>query len=165
MRNILAGLLLCSILSGCGSGHPLRSPGTRYYAGEVHNADLVLQISKDPHKADAYWLYAAPVRIGKPVPGWKITHEQALAALRNVQGLRPLILRNYGGGVYTLTLRYEPSSELYCTTTFHREGVELHLEGADFCDGSARTSPDRVPMSGTSWTFALKSRHRFYPLP
>jgi hypothetical protein len=159
--SITLGSLVCCLLAGCTYSHLPRS-GTRYYAGEVSNADLVLSLTPSRKDPGVYLVRTAPVRIGNPVPGWEISVAQAKRALQGTQSLLPLRLRPgyLGDSVYYLNLHYENRLHEHCYLSMN--------VGAALIPRSSKcmlfSVPSYTPISGPDWRLMLHPAHAFYPL-
>lgn len=157
------GMLGCVLLAGC-SYHDLPRSHVRYYAGEVHNADLVLELMPSRTKPEIYWVRTAPLNVGDPKPGWEISLSQARQALRSTRHLLPLRFRpryDFSTHQYRINLHYRNNYGGRCFTKF-LVGSRLIPRG-DTCRNFISV-PGYTPLSGPGWRLRTASHFAFYPL-
>lgn len=164
MQFVRHALLLGAVgllLAGCSQKPFLNHHGTHYYAGRVRNADLVMEIVREPGHSGLYSVWTAPTRIGHPVSGWKITKAEAKAALAPYLHMRPLELQNVGFLSYDLLVHVSQPSGIPCNVLLRRHGLYFSVSDGGECH--IYSGEGRTPVSGPNW--ALVPSHRvFYPL-
>lgn len=168
MRTLGAvlGLSACLLLAGCGPTHLPRT-GTRYYVGEVQNADLILAVTPSKSRPGTYWVRTAPAHIGHPLPGWEVSRAEIREALQKTKDMGPLWMRpeyyRYATHTYFLYLRRirHPITVRHCEVSFH-VGATLYVDG-NSCS-HLYSAVNFTPVSGSDWGLQTNDPHRFYPV-